>query len=96
MAWCQSGPARISGVAFLAAQGEGKGSGIGGAFGQPYYGPCGAHRNDVIFNDAQASSEYVGDMILIRSWMCLKAKVKGFSASFSDWSSNPAVSLYQL
>lgn len=54
------------------------------------------HRNDVTFNDPQASSEYVGDMILIRSWMCLKAKVKGFSASFHDWSSNPAVSLYQL
>lgn len=27
------------------------------------------HRNDVTFNDPQASSEYVGDMILIRSYM---------------------------
>lgn len=47
------------------------------------------HRNNSVFRGATVEVDRIFESIQFRSWLWLKAKVRGFSVSHYDWITNP-------
>lgn len=70
------------------------GSQICWVFGQLWFGLCGGIEM-TLSSKRYVPIEPVTDMITVRSWLWLKAKVKVFSSSFYSWSQQLNQVLYQ-
>lgn len=53
-------------------------------------------RNSVVFREGEPELSKIVDLIQFKSWLWLKAKVKGFTFSMFEWASNPLACLESL